>query len=209
MPDAHDQALTRDDVLLHRALEERQALEARLENAKAALIEFEREAKAREEAAHERGMAEGIATSEAAAREAQATHDAALREGVTHAVDAFREQMGLLETLAIDLALASLERIFGNASDDAIRVSKTIAHHVRQMTGETIIGIDVSPQDFPSDDSLARAFDTPELAPAVKIIRNPDLSHGECTIRLHSCEIDASPPSQLKRIRTTLEACRS
>lgn len=187
-----------------RSEEERRALEARLEATKDALARFEEQAKTREETAYKRGHEAGTACGKASALEDAGARDALLREGIDKAIAAFRQELQALESLAIDVAICALEKVFGDPAQQAQMIERTISHHIAGLIDREVIAVDVSGEDFPTVDELALLGEKIAAHGAIEIRRVAGLAAGQCVFRLGAESVDASLSTQLLRMRAAL-----
>jgi flagellar assembly protein FliH len=179
---------------------ELRTLKAQLSQSMQACAELEHAAASEAAAAFERGLSEGFAKGQTQTVQDHETRDASLRAGIETAVIAFQASLVAIESLAGEIALASLERLFGNATPHDSFVARTVAHHIAQLATGSVIALDVSKDDFPTDEALAQAAATFPVEARI----NAQLKAGQCLIRLNLGTLDASLDTQVGRIRAAL-----
>ncbi|MGU7783219.1 FliH/SctL family protein [Burkholderia sp. PU8-34] len=119
---------------------------------------------------------------------------------VADARRALTQKLDAMETLAIDLSLAALERVLGNPDDYASLVVATIRHRMALLAEGSVLAIRVSAADFPD----ASALEKIETGSHVELVADPALQEGACLIDLQLGRIDASISRQHERIARLL-----
>lgn len=190
--------------------------EARIELLKRQLSELEQayaeqtlSLEAREEAAHQRGIDEGVKTGMARAVRDHAGQLDALQAGVSDALKDFRQQLQTVETLALDVTQAALEKIFGDAALCTELVVQTARHHISHVAADSAIGVQVSAADFPESAQLQEAFATLTRHTTLTVAANPQLPSGACLIDLKLGRLDVGLPQQMTHLAATLNALRT
>lgn len=140
------------------------------------------------------------------AEAAKAQHDDrerrlhALTEGVDKALAAFEtareEQLGLSGALAVE----ALRKILGPDNDRADLVLQALQHQMRELDGQTVIEVAISPADFPADVDLAAVASIKHAGAPVRFIRDETLPSGGCRIRLVLGELDLGLDTQIAQV---------
>jgi len=185
------------------------ALAARLAELEHAYSTLETTAIAEKEAAYRNGMGEGISIGEAQAKRDHATQLEALRQGVSDALQVFQARLAPLEALSLDIARAALDKIFGDPALHADLIARTARHHLAQIAADSVLNIEVSPEDFPDREPLHDAFAAHLGRPGVSVKTNAQLPRGACLIGLSLGKLDVSLPLQHTRIASTLNELHS
>lgn len=205
LPDPCGDAIPPSDAALRlmKQTVELDSLRARLTSLEQDSVEQIRQAQHESALAYEKGLADGIATERARVVEETVTREAALRDGVEAALGLFAEQLRALEMLSSDIALAALERVLGEPSEYATLVTRTARHHLAQLVAGSVVAVEVSDQDFPTDLDASKAL-AACVEPGTDIRSTPSLRPGACRIRLNLGTLDAGLDGQLARIRSVL-----
>ncbi|WP_353556373.1 hypothetical protein [Paraburkholderia terrae] len=169
-----------------------------------AYADLEHGVSSREQLAYEKGLAEGRVAGEKHVAQDHAAQREALSSGIQSALNAFHAQLDSLESLAIDVTCAALERLLGDASQHAALVVQTARHHLNHVATGSAIGVEVSRADFPSDAQLESSFAAFAGQLRAGVVAHPQLPAGACFIRLTLGTLDASLDTQAARIRSAL-----
>ncbi|EDT38685.1 hypothetical protein [Burkholderia ambifaria] len=186
---------------LDRHAAEIEALTVRLAefDAKCAALEDEREA------AYRRGVDDGRRAADASAKRDDDARVAALSRGVQHAQASLQTRFASLESLALDIAQAALERMLGATEHYPALVAQTIRHHVAQMEASVVLTIDVSRADFPDDHALRPIS---AAAPESVVNAHPHLPAGACRFGLAPGRAELDLPRQCDRLMAVLNRLR-
>lgn len=184
-------------------------LEKSLQDATARLSTLGKSAEHREQQAYERGHQEG---QEAGQEQAQQRHDEQLQAlilGVAKAREAFEQS--LVETtrrLSIDLAQAALGRVLGDVSRHGELIAASVGHHLATLSHDSVLAIEVSSADFPSEEALRAAFADAGAMPSQRIVAEAGRAPGSCVIRLKLGRLDLGLESQGHRLGAAFDALR-
>jgi flagellar assembly protein FliH len=170
------------------------ALEAQIADLRHQLHEAEQAAETRIREALERGRDEGKEQAESGERlRLEALGNALGGIGREHG-----ERLGDCELLALQLARTAMSRIFGEDEGRlAGQVSATLRHHLGRVQPELVVGVRVSPEDFPDEAGFAALAQEHR---AVALRKDPDLASGECEIDLKLGRIDIGLAGQWQRL---------
>ena len=152
----------------------------------------------------EEGRAEGRLEGEAAAEVDHGKALTRLEAGIALAADLHAEQFGALERLAPAIARAGLQRLLGDAPEFEALVVQTIREHLSRLEDSAILSVEVSSQDFSSDDALS-ALSAAVAAPKAKIEARGDLAAGECRFRLTLGALEVGPSQQWRNLDRLLQ----
>lgn len=156
----------------------------------------------------EQGRKEALETGRAEGRRAaeddMARRRGLIEKGIGRAETAWHEKIGGLDTLAAMLARSALASVFGNSTDLTDLVTRAIALRVRGIRRESIVGIRVSPEDFPDTDALD-ALRTEAGTRSIDIVADAAFSRGECRFDLKLGHIDLGIQSQWRELERFLE----
>lgn len=184
-------------------------LEKSLQDTAARLSALGKSAEHREKQAYERGHKEG---QEAGQKQAQNRHDEQLKAltlGVAKARDAFEQ--GLVETsrrLSIDLAQAALGRVLGDSALHGELIAASVGHHLAALSHDSVLAIEVSSADFPSEEALREAFAEAGAMPSQRVVAEAGRPAGSCVIRLKLGRLDLGLDSQGRRLGAAFDALR-
>ena len=171
------------------------AVERHISSLEQRIAELENESDEAVARAHERGIAEG----RAAADERQSERLALFQSALDTARRSLSESIASNRDIAIELARIALRRLFAEPAHFQTMVSETIDLWARRLSKEMVIGVQVSPLDFPDEAALAG------LSPNVMISLDPALDAGECVFDLTLGQMDASIPLQASAVDVVLE----
>ncbi len=174
--------------------EERRVFESTIAELRQKLLKTQDNADAREEAAYERGVQEGLQ----AATSNDAKRNEMLREALKKVCETVYEQLSDCEQLALQLARVALARVFGQAENRAGQVADALGHRLGQLKRELVVAVAVSPEDFsaPCEQLAALSVDYP----AVSIECDSNLASGECVARLALGTLVVGIPGQWHRL---------
>lgn len=182
---------------------ERDALVARLDQAREELAAMAGQLLQREQAAFERGLAEGEARALAAAAEQAATHEARVVDGIAAATRAFEDALARLDGLSSALAMMAVEQIVGDKLQVKERVVQVLRHQLERLLDQRPLRVRVSAEDFPDAEPVSTALRDAGYA-EVDAIVDSTLASGSCRIQLRMGEVDAGVPQQLKALSRLL-----
>jgi len=166
-----------------------------IERLQTALAEMRARAPEAERLAHEAGRQQGLEEAEEKADRVVA----AVCAGVDQARAAWNDRLAELDALAAMLAQASLSKLFGEASDLAELVTRSIRHRTQILGRESVVSIRVSGEDFP--DAVAReALRSAVAAGSSELVVDPALSTGECRLDLKLGSMDVGVASQWREL---------
>jgi flagellar assembly protein FliH len=180
------------------------AMEQEIERLASALDAKDAEHVRELEAARESGRA---AAADAFSRDEEAALEA-LKHAIAQACETWTRELEDMERLAATLAEIALERVFGDAADQAATVERAIAHQIAALRADTMTSIMVSEKDFSSEADLA-ALAAGIGRPQLVVRASAALKRGECRIALRLGELDISVSeywSALRRMLRTLGA---
>ncbi|KVX16437.1 hypothetical protein WL02_17155 [Burkholderia ubonensis] len=177
-------------------------LTARVAELEAACAALERE---RHEA-YRKGVDDGGRAADARAKRDDDARVGALSRGVQDARAALQARFASLESLALDVARAALEQIFGATERYPALIAQTIRHHVAQMEAGTVLTVDVSRADFPDDDALQPVA---TAAPDSIVAAHPHLPAGACRLGLAPGRAELDLPRQCGRLLAALDRLRN
>jgi flagellar assembly protein FliH len=184
---------------------ERDALVARLDRTREELEAMAGQLLEREQAAFERGIAEGEARARAAAVEQAATHEARVVDGIATATRAFEDALARLHGLSSALAMLAVEQIVGDELQVKERVVQVLRHQLDRLLDQRPFRVRVSAEDFPDAEPIRMALRDAGYA-EVDAIADSALASGSCRIQLRMGEVDAGVPQQLKALSSLLNA---
>ncbi|MFA6114582.1 MAG: hypothetical protein WC729_11335 [Sphingomonas sp.] len=130
---------------------------------------------------------------------------ALIGKGIERAEAAWHERLGALDALAAMLARSALARIVGDSADLADLVTRAIALRVRGLRNESVVGIRVSPGDFPDADALD-ALRAGAGIRSVDVVADPVFDPGECRLDLQLGHIDLGIRPQWRELDRFFEA---
>lgn len=138
--------------------DEETLLQARIAQLEAELVrqaEVARQQEKHSSLAREQARAEGYrkGLEDAARKEAERLET--LKSCAKSAVKAFEGSLSEAETLAVLLARTCLETLFGTAKGRVQTVCDLIRRQLETMTGETVVMLKVSREDFPDEKAVA------------------------------------------------------
>lgn len=148
--------------------------------------------------AFEQGREEGLAAAETREHE----RIAVLQGAVTEALATLERKVDQERDLAIDIARAALDRVVADPALYHGLVAETARRHAAGLQRGSIVGLRVSPIDFPDADALAAL---PQLGTHAKVEADPALEAGACIFDLSLGSFDVSIPRQLAAIEGALE----
>jgi flagellar assembly protein FliH len=165
-------------------------LQARLEGLETALDEAE----ATREAAVTAALEQGREEARQAADDLGAERLQALRDRLAQTAQECLAQLKEQGDLAVEIALAAIHKILGEASPRSALVEELVSNAIGQVSGGLVLAVRVSAKDFAAEEELAALAS--ELG-AVRIVRDADLPCGGCELELTLGTIDASLDVQL------------
>lgn len=149
-------------------------------------------------AALARGRAEGMAAAES--REAERSE--ALKVALADIQASLERRIGEERDLAIDIARAALDRLFGDPALYRGMVEETARRHAASLARGTIVALRVSASDFPDPAALAAL---PSLGNQVRVEADPNLDSGACIFDLSLGSLDASLSHQAAVIEAVFD----
>ena len=165
------------------------------------LVEELRQAAPRAEAkAREEGRREGLS----AARRDDDARIERLGEGIAALAAAWDDRLNSLDDLAALLARGALAKLFDESDDYADFVVRMIGRQIRQLRRETLLGIRVSPADFPDAAALA-PVSAAAGAGSTAIATDADLPAGECRLDMQLGHLDLGVRSQWGQLSELLQ----
>lgn len=127
----------------------------------------------------------------------------AYRDGMDRALGQWAECLATLDRLAADLSMDILERVFGDDERRTELVTAALKRRLRDLDTGSLVGLRVSPEDFPGGDMIAQL--KAALGSSVEVSADDSLETGECAIDLTLGQIDAGPGAQWRRVRAFLD----
>lgn len=176
-------------------------LTARVAELEAARATFERE---RQEA-YRKGVEDGGRAADVRAKRDDDARIDALSRGLQDARAALQAWFASLEDLALDVARATLEQMFGATERYPALIAETIRHHVAQIDAGTVLTVDVSRADFPDDDALQSIS---AAAPDSIVTAHPHLPAGACRLGLAPGRAELDLLRQYGRLLAALDRLR-
>lgn len=173
-------------------------LEDRVSELEAALIAAGEEQEKACAAALARGREDGLAAAES--REAERSE--ALRSTLAEMQASLERRIGEERDLAIDIARAALDRLFGDPALYRGMVEETARRQAASLARGTIVALRVSASDFPDPSALASL---PQLGKQVRVEADPDLESGACVFDLSLGSLDASLDRQAAVIEAVFD----
>jgi type III secretion protein L len=164
-----------------------QALQAQVDRQLAALPQVRQEAEASGRAAER--------------REIQEDQIEALRRldaGIATAKEVLSERLGALDHLAVVLARTALERVFEDPAQMSDRVISAIRKQVGALETHSVLHVQVSSADFPASEDLARVASA--FSSRVSVLASPEMSAGECHIKLTLGGLEVGPKQQWREL---------
>ena len=159
----------------------------------------------REREAFDRGQSEGKRIARAANIDDNAKRLALIERALLEAHETFVASLNDKGRLALELAAAALNKVIGSTDDYHDLLARSIAHHVRTLSDETMICARVSSEDFSTDKAMAGLRERLPGHVRGRILAMPDLPTGTCLIQLESGEIDAGLHTQLAMLAKILD----
>ena len=153
--------------------------------------------------AEARGHEKGLREAEEQARREDDRRLEAIRAGLDGALDQWRDRLAALEKLAPLIAHSALAKLFDEHSDYAELVTRAVALQLERLRRETIVGIQLSADDFPDEDSLA-ALRARAGTGEVALVRDPSLGAGECRMDLRLGHVDLGVQAQWAQLSSLL-----
>jgi type III secretion protein L len=149
-----------------------------------------------------RAYEDGRQTGMASAAQDEERLFVAVRSGVDSALRAWNDRLAGLDALAVLLAKAGLEKLFGPHADQAELVVRTIGARTALLRQESLVRVQVSALDFPE----AAALDPiRRQVGAIDIQIDPALRNGDCRIDLQLGGIDLGIASQWQALSAFLD----
>lgn len=188
--------LSRADLVSDRAeMLDRQCLEleATIAELRSHLANAESDITQREDAAFNKGQAEGL-------RLANLDEDrriATLASAIDKMTQEHAVPLAECELLALQLSRAALSRLFFDPALHAELIEAAIAVQLERLGHDMFVRVAVSPLDFRSDEALARLT---ERFRGVEIGSDESLPAGGCSAQLRLGRIDLSLPSQWRNL---------
>lgn len=158
-------------------------------------------AEARVDTAREAGMIEGYKRGLADAVSREEERLALLEKGLRGSLDHFAKKLLDERDIAIELAVATLDAVLGEASERSSLVAATASRWANELKGSGLLQVRVSAEDFGDDSSIERLCG---LLGQVKVKADPSLSSGSCVLDLELGYVDASLDGQADAARAYL-----
>jgi len=193
--------LPADAVNLPQAESREIALERRiteLETQLAAQRDTAAELASEAKASFARGEAAGRKEGQRLADDRQTQRLTLLAEGIAASQMDFAAGLAETERLAVLLAVACLEKIFGDEAPGSQRVSALLRVQMSRIERDQLVKVIVSAADF-SEEALQDLHAV--VAGKVDIIRDPDLPTGGCKLIPRLGEIDIGLDTQWQAVR--------
>lgn len=179
-------------------------LETALHDANTRLASQAKAGEAREKQALERGREAGLKAGREQAQQRYDQHLDALTNAVASARETFERALSEdARALGIALGQAALDRVLGDSSRHAELIAASVAHHLRTVSEDSVLAIEVSGEDFPDAQALHDAFAAHNTVPTQRVVAEPGRAPGSCTIRLTLGRLDLGLRSQQARLHTT------
>ncbi|PXX35447.1 MULTISPECIES: hypothetical protein [Burkholderia] len=159
-----------------------------------------------QQAAYLKGIDEGGRAADARAKRDDDARIDVLSRGLQDAHSELQVRFASLESLALDVARAALEQMFGAIECYPTLIAQTIRHHVAHMRAGTVLTVDVSRADFPDDDAL---LPIATAAPDSVVTAHPHLPAGACRLGLTPGRAELDLPRQCGRLLAALDPLRS
>ncbi|MGT0244789.1 hypothetical protein [Burkholderia sp. GbtcB21] len=159
-----------------------------------------------QQAAYRKGIDEGGRAADARAKRDDEARIDVLSRGLKDAHSALQVRFASLESLALDVARAALEQMFGATECYPALIAQTIRHHVAHMQAGTVLTVDVSRADFPDDNAL---LPIAAAAPDSVVTAHPHLPAGACRLGLAPGRAELDLPRQCGRLLAALDPLRS
>lgn len=172
----------------------------RLQGEYAALERTLRESEEERDAAFEKGRQTG--REEAERREAEKVEK--LADGLAAAQALFAESLTEMESYAVRIARACLDRLFGDPAGRAEIVADLIAAQIEKLGEKSVPTIAVSPEDFESTDAITERLEA-RFGPAIKISRDKSLTSGACHLGLAVGGLEIGIDQQWGRLAAILD----
>lgn len=153
--------------------------------------------------AFEDGKAQGYQTGIQAAERNEAERLALLEDGIQRAVADFSSNLSSLERLSALLARDALELILGNVDYRRELLEGIITQHVSKVEKSLIVGINLSQEDFPDEESLSNLARNVSI-PAIMLRSLADIPSGGCVMALRLGNQDVGITQQWGAVREML-----
>ena len=132
-----------------------------------------------------------------------------MREGVHAALTRFSQQLQAVETLALDMTQAALEKIIGDTSHHAEWIAKTIRHQLSAIDPSAVIALRVSAHDYPDAATLRALICESIRADKLDIRIDTQLPTGACLLELKAEKLDIGLRQQLGHMTQLLETLKT
>lgn len=184
-----------------------EARDARIAKLEAAIAQKERETRDLHSSlaeAFSKGEAQGIEKGRSAADKREEERLGAITAAITAQCKSFNQTLKNCETLAAVMALACLDKLFGDEDANAARVETLLRRQLDTLERGAVVGVEVSPQDF---DEEALGELRARMGPRqVTLELASDLRSGGCRLTPRLGEIDIGLDTQWKSVRELLAA---
>jgi len=150
--------------------------------------------------AREDGFRDGLAAAEG--REDERLE--ALRIGLMNEARRFGERLAMLNTLAVAIARAALDKMFTRSEAMDAMVVAALSRYVATLTDHTLLAVRVSADDFPDPATLERAMRA--IGGQVSVTSDDALSAGACRIAARLGHVDLDIPAQRAALFDLLDA---
>jgi flagellar biosynthesis/type III secretory pathway protein FliH len=157
------------------------------------------------ELAFDKGKEDGRSEGLAAADDRREERLAILRDAAQSAGAALSTALTELETVAVGLAVETLDIMFGETLDRRDAVVALVRHQLGRLDAASLVRIEVAADDFGNDDDLAVLAALPELR-AVTVIRSAALRPGDCRMTARIGELDLGLTRQWSVLKQQLDA---
>jgi flagellar assembly protein FliH len=158
-------------------------------------------AEARAEEARQDGISEGYKSGLADAVCREEERLALLGQGLRESLEHFAAKLLTERDVAIELAVATIEAVLGDASERSSLVASTASRWASDLKESGLVNVRVSAEDFSDDESIARLCG--QLG-QVNVTADSSLTSGSCLLDLELGYVDASLPVQADAARTFL-----
>jgi flagellar biosynthesis/type III secretory pathway protein FliH len=180
----------------------RQLAEADLEN-----TDLRQAIKEQEKAAFEKGVTEGEARARSFVVSLHERTAGAVKAELALTRDALQSVLDDFEQLAVEIALATVDRLVGKTFRERDFVEALVLEQMKALTHGPDIRITLCESDFRDRDAFMTAAG--ELGFGQSVIFDKTVRAGTCIVELASGSVDASWHSQVSRIYETLQTKRA
>ncbi len=118
----------------------------------------------------------------------------ALRTGLADEALRFGDRLAALDTLAVAIARAALDKIFARSDAMDEMVAAALSRHLATITDHSLLAVRVSADDFPDPATLERAMRA--IGRPVSVTSDDMLPPGACQIAARLGHVDLDIPAQ-------------